>query len=120
MRRINFDIMSPSFLSWDNGRPVGYSTRNGYRRVKYEGKRLNHHVLIWEHFHGPVPEGMEIDHIDRNRENNAPTNLRLVTVAENRRNRGTHSNNKSGIKGVYYHKANKSWYGQCKVNRKPT
>lgn len=96
--RIHFDLMSPSFLSWDNGRPVGASIRNGYKRVRCCGKWLNHHVLIWEHFNGPIPEGMEIDHIDRNRGNNAPSNLRLVTRSQNSRNKAIHKNNKSGIK----------------------
>lgn len=116
--RIHFDIMSPSFLSWDNGRPVGASIRNGYKRVRCGGKWLNHHVLIWEHFNGPIPEGMEIDHIDRNRGNNAPSNLRLVTRSQNSRNKAPHKNNKSGIKGVYWHKHREYWYGQCKKNGK--
>lgn len=116
--RIKFDLMSPSFLSWDNGRPVGASIRNGYKRVRYEGKWLNHHILIWEHFNGTVPEGMEVDHIDRNTLNNAPTNLRLVSRAVNNRNRAMHRNNKSGTKGVYWHKHREVWYGQCKRNKK--
>lgn len=112
--RIKFDLTSPSFLSWDNGRPVGSSIRNGYKRVRHDGKWLNHHIIIWNHFYGEIPEGMEVDHIDRNTLNNAPSNLRLVTRSENCRNRGTHKNNKSGIKGVYWHKHREVWYGQCR------
>lgn len=116
--RISFDLMSPSFLSWDTGRHTGGSIRNGYRRVRYGGKWLNHHILIWEHFNGAVPEGMEVDHIDRNKLNNAPSNLRLVTRSENNRNRSVHRNNKSGIKGVYWHKHRQVWYGQCRRGNK--
>lgn len=116
--RINFDLQSPSFLSWDTGRPCGGSIRNGYRRVRYNDKWLNHHVLIWEHFYGAIPEGMMVDHIDRNTLNNAPSNLRCVTRSVNNRNRGVHKNNASGIKGVYWHKHRQAWYGQCRVKGK--
>lgn len=113
--RIQFDPHSPSYLSWPNGRPVGGSMRNGYRRVRYEGKWISHHVLIWTLLHGEIPEGYEIDHIDRDRSNNNPDNLRLVTRSLNCRNRAIHKNNKSGIKGVYWHKHREVWYGQVRV-----
>ena len=44
------------------------------------------HRLVYEAFKGEIPEGMEIDHIDRNRRNNNPDNLRVVTRAENMQN----------------------------------
>jgi len=36
-----------------------------------------------EHFVGPRPEGLVIDHIDRDRLNNIVSNLRYVTQKEN-------------------------------------
>ena len=116
--RIHFDSSSPSFLSWNNGRPVGGSYRNGYRRVRYDGKWLNHHTLIWTLLHGEIPEGMEVDHIDRDTRNNHPDNLRLVSRSGNCRNRSMHKNNKSGIKGVYWHKHREVWYGQVRIAHK--
>lgn len=41
------------------------------------------HRIIWETFNGEIPRGMEIDHIDCNKQNNALSNLRLVTHSEN-------------------------------------
>ena len=41
---------------------------------------------MWEVFYGKIPEGYEIDHIDRNPSNNALNNLRLVTPSENAKN----------------------------------
>lgn len=114
--RIQFSLMSPSFPAWPNGRAVGASIRMGYKRVRYEGKWLNHHTLIWEHFNGQLPEGLFVDHIDGNTLNNAPSNLRAVTRSENNRNRKAFSNNASGIKGVYWHKQCEKWYGQAKIN----
>lgn len=44
---------------------------------------------------GPIPDGLFIDHIDRDKRNNRIENLRLVTWSENQRN--THVKNKSGL-----------------------
>ena len=41
------------------------------------------HRLIYTWFYGFIPEGYEIDHIDGNRDNNHPSNLRAVTHSEN-------------------------------------
>lgn len=65
--------------------------KNGeYRRVQlyysYNGKHISVHRLMWEIFNGPIPNGYEIDHIDRNPSNNALNNLRLVTHSENAKN----------------------------------
>lgn len=43
------------------------------------------HQLVASAFLGPCPEGLEIDHLDRNKSNNRPGNLEYVTHAENLR-----------------------------------
>lgn len=53
--------------------------------------------IIWVMHHGPIPEGMEIDHIDRDPSNNHLDNLRLVSRLQNMANSGMHRTNKSGI-----------------------
>ena len=44
------------------------------------------HRLVWEAFNGPIPKGLEIDHIDTDGTNNRLDNLRLVTHTENMNN----------------------------------
>lgn len=65
--------------------------RGGYYRshVMLNGKQVHRyiHVLVAECWLGEKPEGLEIDHIDRNRTNNHYTNLRYVTRAQNYENR---------------------------------
>lgn len=67
------------------------------------------HRIIWEMHYGPVPEGLTIDHIDRDPHNNRLSNLRLATYEENNRNRGSFRHNKSGVKGVFWEKDRSLW-----------
>lgn len=46
-------------------------------------KRFSVHRLVYEAFHGPIPDGLQIDHIDGDKANNTLSNLRAVTPKEN-------------------------------------
>ena len=52
-------------------------TKNGKRTLKAV------HRLVLEAFVGPCPEGLQCDHKNRVRDDNAATNLRWVTQKEN-------------------------------------
>ena len=59
----------------------------GYEFICYNSSKIVYvHRLVYEAFKGEIPDGMEIDHIDRNRRNNNPENLRLATRVENMHN----------------------------------
>ena len=58
-------------------------TGNGYYDVSLGNKKYKVHRLVWEAFNGPIPEGMQINHIDEVKTNNALTNLSLMTPKEN-------------------------------------
>lgn len=82
---------------WTFGCPYG---RDGYLAVMIAGRQYRVHRLIVEAFiRCPIPDGMQVDHIDRNPENNAKDNLRIVTPSENNRNRAIYS--QCGISSVY-------------------
>ena len=71
---------------WTFGSP-GY---NGYLRVGIAGKRYYVHRLVAETFiQYPIPDGYQVDHIDRSRRN-VLDNLRIVTISENHRNTSYH------------------------------
>ena len=58
-----------------------------YRRISLckDGKKYFFfvHRLVWEAFNGPIPEGIQVNHIDENPENNSLDNLNLMTPEEN-------------------------------------
>src|SRR3954466_3760097 len=54
------------------------------------------------------PNGIEVDHINRNPLDNRRSNLRLGTHAQNSRNK-FQKNSPSGFKGVYWAKDKKKW-----------
>jgi hypothetical protein len=63
----------------------------GYLRVSLWNQghetKCSVHRLVVQEFVAPIPEGMEVDHIDRNRTNNRVENLTIVSRGENERNK---------------------------------
>jgi HNH endonuclease len=57
--------------------------KNGYGRVSIEGKQRLAHVVAYETFVGPIPPGMELDHVCRVRCCINPDHLEPVTRKEN-------------------------------------
>ena len=95
-----------------NRKKIGWvSKSSGYVMFTSSSPKKTHirlHRVAWEMMHGPVPEGMEIDHIDGIRSNNKADNLRLVSRKENNRNLGVRKGNKIGLAGVrWFHRTNK-------------
>jgi hypothetical protein len=59
----------------------------GYLYININSKFILIHKLMAYTFIGPRPDGLEIDHIDRNKLNNQLDNLRYCTHSENNINR---------------------------------
>ena len=79
----------------------------------HKNKRMLIHRLLMK-----APDDMEVDHIDGNRLNNQRSNLRLATSSQNKCNRGARKDNRSGFKGVSWHKKNKNWNVRIKADNK--
>lgn len=81
-------------------------------RPKVDGKvtsLLMHRLLL------NPEDGLQVDHIDRDRLNNRRANLRLATPSQNMGNCGRQVNNTSGYKGVHQQSSGR-W--SAKLNRK--
>jgi len=91
-----------------------YKDNRGYaRRAKYiNGKRvayLMHRVI------NKTPQGMDTDHINRNKLDNRKINLRSCTRSMNLYNTPIRSDNKSGYKGISWNKGSRKWVVQIGI-----
>jgi hypothetical protein len=62
---------------------LGYRMRLGYGQLHHGGRTAYAHVVAYELFKGPVPDGLEIDHLCRNPGCVNPNHLEAVTHREN-------------------------------------
>lgn len=74
------------------GRIVGSTNPWGYRTVPLPKEWAGHkslnslaHRIVWEAVHGPIPDGLEINHKNGVKTDNRIDNLELVTKSENLR-----------------------------------
>jgi hypothetical protein len=61
----------------------GCTIRTGYIQFRLNGVDTSLHQIVARHFHGPCPDGHEVNHKDADKSNNTPENLEYVTHAEN-------------------------------------
>ena len=85
------------------GERLARKTTGGYIQVSVDRRLYAVHHLIWMWVYGEYPQD-HIDHINRMRDDNRLSNLRVVTHAENMLNKSAYSSNWTGTPGV-------TWYG---------
>lgn len=98
-----------------DGREAGSTDGQGYRSIEIKGRCHKAHRIVWEMHHGPIPSGMEIDHINRDRGDNRIENLRLATHQEQCRNRAVVRD--SGLRGTRKPKRGR-WVARYGLNGK--
>ena len=93
-----------SFCTWNArfAEREAFTTRHseGYLVGTLFGEQMYAHRIVAEIVFGSV-EDAEIDHINGNRSDNRPENLRVVNRQENRLNCRTPVTNSTGVVGVY-------------------
>lgn len=107
-----FDIVLGRFIRYTSGRglaksgPMGTILTTGYVQIQLFTYKFvqSHLVCLW--FTGKFPTTEEeIDHINGDRLDDRPENLRVVSATLNARNHKKHKDNTTGYTGVYYNKA---------------
>lgn len=115
---LNYDPVSGAF-TWRVrkafrtiiGAKAGRVTKLGYCVILIDRRNYMAHRLAWLYVHGNWPN-QKLDHIDRDKQNNAISNLREATQAQNCYNRKRAINSTSGFKGVTYRRSSGKWNAQ--------
>lgn len=68
----------------------GSENNGNYLNACIGGEHKGVHQWVYLTFIGPIPKGMEVNHLDENKHNNKVENLSLVTSSQNK-NWGTHN-----------------------------
>src|SRR5690606_11075161 len=80
---------------------AGASWGAGYGQMRVNGEARLAHRLSYEWHHGPIPDGMLIDHACWNKSCVNPEHLRVATASENQRNKsGATARSSTGVRGV--------------------
>lgn len=98
--RVKTDL-DPQTGCWLWTRPLH---SGGYARIQLGGKSAKHHFvhrLSYERFIGPIPKGMTIDHLCRNRACVNPHHLEPVSRTENIRRGASTLLNEASVKEIH-------------------
>ncbi len=94
-----------------NAYAVRYTTINDQRKTIFLQREIMQRIL-----NGPIPIGLQVDHLNRDRLDNRRANLRLATRSQNQANKAPGQvNNTSGYKGVSAHDT--AFEARIRVNR---
>lgn len=97
---------------------TGSGAGNGYGQCTIGHKKQGYaHRFAYELTYGPIPAGMEIDHLCHNRRCANPEHLRVVTRKQNcEHHAGAYANSSSGVRGVSWKKSRNKWVAQVRHN----
>ena len=80
----------------------GAKTSKGYGSIQVRGREVAVHRVAYEEAHGPIPDGMMVDHRCYSRSCVNTQHMRVVTRAQNGQNRDNKNVTAStGFRGVY-------------------
>lgn len=102
----SYDPATGAILKGGKRRDAGGGNR--YRRVCHDSNRVLAHRLAWRIQTGEWPEH-EVDHRNLDKHDNAWSNLRAATSAQNKCNNPALASSKTGERGVFFDAANERW-----------
>ncbi len=124
LKFLNYDLETGIFtwnVSRQGNRGIGSTAgaqhSSGHIEIGVQGKVYKEHRLAWFYVTGDWPLNF-VDHINGIRNDNRWVNIRDATNTENQWNSHPHKENKSGFKGVDYHKKNKKWRSSISIKGK--
>lgn len=91
------------------GTVAGYTDPLGYIIIQVKGVSYRAHRLAFLYMEGAFPPD-QVDHIDRNPSNNAWSNLRKCTSAENQLNKSNNISKRSGFNYIRGRTSTHRWY----------
>ena len=94
----------------------------GYIQIRVDNKLYTLHRIAILLATGVYDKTVQVDHINHDRSDNRLENLRVVSRAENMRNKSRQNTNKTGITGVqiiYTRKGTKRYRANIMYNNKP-
>lgn len=95
----------------------GYNC-DGYRIITILNKNHKIHRLIAAAFMDDFDISMDVDHIDGDKANNRPSNLRQLTERQNCRAFSKSRGGTSKYRGVSWYKNTSKWVVQCRMDSK--
>lgn len=113
---VDADLVQVNWCCSDDG----YAYRNIGPRHKRK-KVFLHRLIMGKVTDRTLEKWEEVDHKNRNKQDNRRENLRIAGKTNNMRNIGPQKNNKSGYKGVCYKKdgsRRKRWVAQINIGGK--
>lgn len=108
--------------SWNTkyaGLQAGSIDAYGYVVLRICAKTYKAHRIAWLYMTGSTPpDGIEIDHRNGIRSDNSFSNLRLANDEQNAVNARIRHDNRSGVKGVSWHRRIGKWQAQINEHGK--
>lgn len=114
----NFSLVGDTVFRSSTGLPATFMCNKGYMYTVCKKNTVYLHRIVWVLLNGPIPAGMEIDHINGNPSDNQIGNLRLCDRFQNCQNVKRRKDNSSGVKGAFFDSFSKTWRGCVSFKKK--
>jgi len=97
---------------------IGSLTEDGYRCVKFKGRQLKYHTVVWILANGDLSPNLVINHINGDKQDNRLENLEAVTQRVNTQRQARHRDGKLVGTQFRWHKDMLCWLARVTVNYK--